>query len=125
MAKSLSTNIYSPSFKLNPFTSVSQMCERLGLPESKFCLGWRLVDVRIGELNGLPKSRGRLVATNGMQCIILTDDNFFIGHIAWFNQDKEAVEQQQDNKPTKVVASVTKPSKRQELLSKLFAEMLE
>ena len=105
------------------------MCEQLGLPESKFSLGWRLVDVRIGELNGLPTSRGRLVATDGMQCVILNDTTFFIGHIAWFNVDKEAEKEALGEvsvdaaKATKSTKS--KPSKRQEMLSKLFAEMLE
>ena len=73
----------------NPFPSVSRLCETLGLPESKFALGWRLVNAAIGQVSGVPKSRGKVVATNGMMCIIQTEDGgFYFGHWNWFERDE-------------------------------------
>lgn len=78
----------------NPFPSVSRLCETLSLPESKFALGWRLVDAELGQIIGVPRSRGRVVATDGMQCIVMTEDGgFFVGHYEWFVRDEQEEEQ--------------------------------
>lgn len=78
----------------NPFPSVSALCEMLGLPESKFGLGWRLTDAVLGEINAIKKARGRVVATDGMMCVIVTEDNkFCFGHYSWFVPDEEENEE--------------------------------
>ena len=83
MAKSLVTQ--------TSFPSVAVMCEQLSLPESKFALGWRLVDRAQGEINGLPNSRGTLIATDGMTCLIIGEDGgLYFGHYDFFVEDVEA-----------------------------------
>lgn len=70
------------------YNSVSQMLASLRLPESKLYQGRRLTDPEIGEIEGLPHSRGQLLATDGIRCIILRGDNsVFFGHIHWWIAD--------------------------------------
>lgn len=53
-------------------------------------VGWRLTDVLLGAIEGIPNSRGFLVATNGNLCYILRSDNsLFQGHMDWFKVDKQ------------------------------------
>ena len=90
----------------NPFPSVSRLCETLGLPESKFALGWRWVNAEIGQITAIPKSRGKVVATDGMMCIIQTEDGgFYFGHWDWFEpegtKDVEASSAKATRKPRK------------------------
>lgn len=73
----------------NPFPSVSHMCEALKIPESRFAQGWRLVSAVQGQITALPRSRGKVVATDGLMCLILTEDGgFYFGHYSWFMPDK-------------------------------------
>jgi hypothetical protein len=70
------------------FNSVSHMLEQLRLPESKLFFGWRLTNPEYGQIEGLPLSRGQILATDGMRCIILRADNsVFFGHIHWWIAD--------------------------------------
>lgn len=52
---------------------------------------WRLVDQRLGEITGLPRLRGRVVATNGILCLIHepVSDELFEGHFEWFTKDTQ------------------------------------
>lgn len=76
-------------FAPHPFRNVSQMCETLGLAYSKFALGWRLTEYVLGSINGLPKSRGRIIATDGCMCLILQYPiKVYIGHFASFVPDE-------------------------------------
>jgi len=34
-------------------------------------------------------SRGRVVATDGMMCVIITDNGFFVGHYFWFSPEEK------------------------------------
>jgi len=64
------------------------------IPQSKQKLGWRLVDPSQGEVNALPNTRGTMIATDGVMCIIRTeDDRVLLGHFDWFNKDKKESEQ--------------------------------
>lgn len=55
---------------------------------------WRLVTPNHGQINGLPNSRGILVATNGIDCLIETPVGFYEGHIGWWQADEETTETQ-------------------------------
>ncbi len=98
------------------FKSVSDMCMNLNLPGSKFALGWRLTEVRVGEIVGLPKSRGFIVATDGMLCIILQPTGHYIGHVKWFTPDE--VEESE-------VASELKKASRMKLVENIDSLLME
>ena len=53
---------------------------------------WRMVnDTPTGEINGIPASRGLLVATNGVECLIRQGaDSWFLGHYDFFRRDRVA-----------------------------------
>lgn len=55
---------------------------------------WRLTERLVGEIVGLPNSRGILTATDGIQCYIEREGTFpFHGHVQWFVPDNgESVE---------------------------------
>lgn len=86
-------------FCVQPFSSVSQMCLSLSLPQSKFAHGWRLTNCIRGFISGLPNSYGQVVATDGMMCVILQrgqdKDRAFLGHFSWFVEvdviDRQAI----------------------------------
>ena len=42
-----------------------------------------------GAINGLDKSRGIAVATNGIIVAIMQNDGIVFGHLDWFVEDKE------------------------------------
>lgn len=93
MAKQFKPLSIDDDLVVNPFRSVSEMCEQLGLPESKFALGWRLTDYDLGAIHGLPLSRGRLAATDGIMCIIIRERlHPYVGHVGWFEIERFAVE---------------------------------
>jgi hypothetical protein len=54
-------------------------------------LPWRLTERQVGEINGLPNSRGILTATNGILCYIEQEREgrveLFLGHLQWFVAD--------------------------------------
>lgn len=50
---------------------------------------WRIVDRELGEVNGLPQSRGHVVITNGIMCYIeLSDGTLYEGHFTAWVPDK-------------------------------------
>lgn len=53
----------------HPYRSVSEMCEAHGLPDARF-KGWRLTDYVLGYFNACPDVRGRMMATNGVMCLL-------------------------------------------------------
>lgn len=67
----------------NPWPDVFAFFAANGLPCPRG--DWRLTEYELGEINGLPKSRGRVVATNGIMCYIQTaPDCLYFGHFtAW------------------------------------------
>ena len=63
---------------------------------------WHFTKRIVGQVHGIPTSRGVMVATNGILCLIEQGDGKeFLGHIGWFLADKED-EQQDVKKATKV-----------------------
>ena len=53
---------------------------------------WRLlVPNVVGEVNGIPSSRGVAVATNGILVAIVQTNALFIGHLEFFVPDEEEV----------------------------------
>lgn len=66
-----------------------QWLAKHGLTQSKKLLGWRLASEQLGEIIGLPLSRGRLMATNGIDCLIETEiGTIYKGHVAFFIHDE-------------------------------------
>lgn len=75
---------------LNPHRSVAEFfaTNLMSLPRGD----WRLTDYVLGEINGLPKSRGRVVATNGIMCYIQQEYGLYYGHYtSWTPDHKEPV----------------------------------
>lgn len=82
------------------YTSVTQLFARWGI-FYKDGLNWRLTSRLTGEIQGLPGSRGVLVATNGVLCLIDTGANWlFEGHFRFFVPDID-IEDEEDFFPTK------------------------
>ena len=50
---------------------------------------WRLIKPMVGEINGIPTSRGIAVATNGIIVAIMQNDGIVFGHLDWFVKDAE------------------------------------
>lgn len=75
---------------LNPHRSVAEFFADNSMPIPRG--DWRLTDYDLGEINGLPKSRGRVVATNGIMCYIQQETGLYCGHFtAWIPDHKEPV----------------------------------
>ena len=54
---------------------------------------WRRTKRIVGQVNGIPGSRGVMVATNGILCQIEQSGPVpFIGHIAWFVPDDKTID---------------------------------
>ncbi len=54
---------------------------------------WRMVERKVGQIVGLPESRGVLVCTNGIQCFIeQADGRLYLGHYDWFQPDVNPAE---------------------------------
>jgi len=106
----------SSSFVPNPFRSISEMCAKLDLSNSKYALGWRLVEYKLGHIHGLPLSRGRICASDGISCIIITPNGFYIGHHAWF-----VIEKEEQDKDVLIVANPRKQKvgKKEAILAEL------
>lgn len=80
--------------------TIESLCRALRIPQSKIGDGWRIVPAKVGEINGLPTSRGQVVATDGIRCIIIRGgniDKILIGHLEWFRPDKEEKETRKDD----------------------------
>jgi hypothetical protein len=87
----------SQDFHLNPFDNITHFCRVLKLPESRFAQGWRLTECLLGEINGIPGSRGLLVATDGMTCVVFrTEQSSFQGHMEWFVADNDQTEVEEE-----------------------------
>lgn len=73
------------------FTTVTQLFTRHEVIYHD-SLNWRLTPRIVGEINGLPGSRGVLVATNGVLCLIEQElgERLFEGHLDFFLPDIEA-----------------------------------
>lgn len=55
---------------------------------------WRVVaDQPFGQIQGLPTSHGRLVATNGVLCYLEQGSGLFLGHLDSFVKDKRPAAQ--------------------------------
>lgn len=51
---------------------------------------WRLLKQPIvGEINGLPESRGIAIATNGIIVAIQQNESLFFGHLDFFVEDED------------------------------------
>lgn len=73
----------------NPFASVGEMCKKLELTNSSKLNPWRLVNTELGQINGLPQSHGRIIAADGIRCVILLETGkTYIGHHAWWIPDQ-------------------------------------
>lgn len=75
------------------FVSFQQFARAYGVLV-KHSRDWRLVHHTrfgaVGQIHGLPNSRGQLIATDGIECFIIRGDgSIFIGHIDFFVDDKE------------------------------------
>jgi hypothetical protein len=73
----------------NPFASLSDLKARLrvSLPKP---YEWRLISEPFsGECNGLPSLRGIVVATNGIEAVVVNNATASLVHIAWFSEDKQ------------------------------------
>jgi hypothetical protein len=50
---------------------------------------WRLLKPKLGSIEALPRTRGVVVATNGILCYIeLENGTLFLGHLEHFNIEK-------------------------------------
>ena len=79
------------SDNLNPHRSVAEFFALNAMPIPRDG-DWRLTDYDLGEINGLPRSRGRVVATNGIMCYIQQETGLYLGHFtAWIPDHKEPV----------------------------------
>ena len=93
----------------NPFRDVGHMCQALDLNQSKYGLGWRLTEYKLGAIHGLPMSRGRICASDGISCVIITETGFYIGHHDWFQIEKRPWTMKvQSAKATKQSVSIKK-----------------
>jgi hypothetical protein len=71
---------------------------------------WRLTDRILGEINGLPGSRGFLTATNGILCYVEQHGRLFgPAHIGWFITEKQ--ERVRFNKEKQVIEIEPQPRK--------------
>ncbi len=74
---------------------------------------WRLTERVVGQVNGLPTSRGILTATNGILCYIEQETDgrvgTFLGHLEWFVADSGQTGAEIAAKPT----TQRKPSQRE------------
>ena len=49
---------------------------------------WRLIaEPCVGQINGLPKTQGIVVATNGIECLIVQENGLVLGHNDFFVAD--------------------------------------
>ncbi len=73
------------------YQDVSHFCSCHAMPIPK--LGdWRLVEQEVGQINGLPQSRGTVIVTDGIMCMIeRLDGSLYVGHYtAWVADPKES-----------------------------------
>ncbi len=73
----------------NPYGTLSRLCESIKRPYPKNG-HWRLAEYRLCHVNALPNSHGRLVATDGILCWIITERGLFEGHFAHLVYEDES-----------------------------------
>lgn len=97
----------------NPYRDVWHFFKENRLPSERG--DWRLTEYELGEVNGLPKSRGRVVATNGLMCyIVIAPDVLYYGHYtAWIPDQIEKDE---------VKLSSYQPTKKEPKTYAVFAD---
>ena len=93
----------------NPFRSIDDLWRQMRLPALKG--DWRLTEHKLGEIQGLARHRGRMVATDGIIVLILDEVGVIRdGHISWFVPDKDEAQQRRG----KAVLAGLQGRKRQE-----------
>lgn len=71
-------------FAPHPFRNIDELCRHFKLAESRY-QGWRLTEYVLGHIYGLDNMRGRLMATDGIMCIIRGEhDKLHFGHLENF-----------------------------------------
>jgi hypothetical protein len=127
--------VFNPSFHFNPFESVVDMCRKLRIPQSKFAQGWRLITpAKVGEVQGLPESRGMVVATDGIMAVLITgeesnnelkEQSFKLVHLKWFVKDttNEEVDDFNETISPSGAFSKTTVKKRLEVLDGLLNDL--
>jgi hypothetical protein len=70
---------------------------------------WRITPKQLGEINGLPHSRGFRVASNGIFCAIQREDGtLFLGHDCHFTAEaEEKVDEQGSPRQPRLSKKVT------------------
>jgi hypothetical protein len=66
---------------------------------------WRDMN-ETGQVHGLPSSHGHAIATNGILVVIERGQDFIVGHLAHWVEDKQPKEQRSNRKPRKVVEEI-------------------
>ena len=89
------------SEEASPYKSVSSFFAEHDIPrDRKTADSWRLTDYLLGEIQGVPGSRGRVAVTDGVMCYIVRENqSLFYGHFEWFEEDDD--ERSEQSKPTK------------------------
>lgn len=74
-------------------TEVLLFFSKHDMPVPKTDTFWRMTDRVLGEISGVPSSRGLIQVTDGMVCWIeRSDESLFRGHASWFEPDDESVD---------------------------------
>ena len=82
----------------NPYSTVYAFFAAHNLPAYRG--DWRLTEHVLGEIQGLPGSRGHLAITNGIECmIVMLDGRLFRGHLNWFVPDVVPTAEARSKKP--------------------------
>ena len=94
-----------------PYATIYFFARTHGINFSKSEGFWRLTDRLVGQINGLPGSRGVLTATDGILCYIEQERDgrveLFAGHIQWFIADS-------GESSDRIVEKATKPRTEKE-----------
>lgn len=71
--------------RLNPFNNIYDLFETYGICKRRAAT-WRLTIPSEGQIQGLPRSHGTLLATDGVRCLIKTASqaSLFEGHLDYF-----------------------------------------
>lgn len=98
-----------------PFASLAAFLAAYSLPGKRYG-DWRLSDYVLGHINGLPASRGRMVATNGIMCFIIREDRtLYEGHVQhWVHENNV-----EDNERSDAPISLRKRSALEALMREL------
>lgn len=74
-------------------TEVLLFFSKHDMPVPKTDTFWRTTDAVLGEISGVPTSRGVIRVTDGMVCWIeRSNGSLFRGHASWFMPDDEEVD---------------------------------